>query len=46
MICRTLDEVRAAGAALGAAMPPLTQDQANLVAAILAPYQDQKATAA
>lgn len=45
MICRTLDEVRAAGAALGAAMPPLTQDQADLIAAILAPYQDRRAAA-
>lgn len=45
MICRTLDEVRAAGAAAGAAMPPLTQDQADLIAAILAPYQPRSAAA-
>jgi integrase len=38
--CRTLDEVREAGRAAAREMPPLTQDQADLVAAILAPYQD------
>ena len=39
MICRTLDEVRAAALADAQDDPPLTQDQADLVAAILAPYQ-------
>jgi len=35
-ICRTLDEVRAA--ALADHDGPLTQDAADLIAAILAPY--------
>jgi hypothetical protein len=35
----TLDEVRAAGWARGLALGPLTQAQADEVAAILAPYQ-------
>lgn len=39
---RTLEQVRAAGRADGAADPPLTQDQADLVACILAPHQKQK----
>jgi hypothetical protein len=38
--CRTLEEVRAAADADSAADPPLTQDQADLVATILAPYRD------
>lgn len=38
--CRTLDEIRAAADADSAGDPPLTQDQADYVAAILAPYQD------
>lgn len=33
---RTLTEIEAAGAAAGAAMPPLSQSQADRVAAILA----------
>jgi hypothetical protein len=37
MICRTLDDVRAA--ALADHDGPLTQDQADLAAAILAPHQ-------
>jgi hypothetical protein len=37
-VCRTLDETREAGALTGAAMPPLTQAQADRIAAILAPY--------
>jgi hypothetical protein len=39
-VCRTLDEVRAAALADAASDPPLTQDAADLVAAILAPHQD------
>lgn len=39
MICRTLDEVLAAADADAAGDPPLSQDQADLVAAILAPHQ-------
>jgi hypothetical protein len=38
MLCRTLDEIREAGAQAGAALPPLTQAQADRIAAILAPY--------
>ena len=34
---RTLDEIWEAGALAGAAMPPLTQAQADRIAAILAP---------
>jgi hypothetical protein len=41
---RTLAEVHAAGARRGAELGPLTQAQADRVAAILAPYQ-QPATA-
>ena len=37
MICRTLNEVRAA--AVADHDGPLTQDQADLAAAILAPHQ-------
>ena len=37
----TLDEVRAAGWAAGLALGPLTQEQADRVAEILAPYQRQ-----
>lgn len=44
MICRTVDEVRAAALADAQNDPPLTQAQADLVAAILAPYRrDQQA---
>jgi hypothetical protein len=35
---RTLAEIEAAGARLGAAMPPLTQEQVDRVAALIAPY--------
>ncbi len=35
---RTLAEIEAAGAALAATWPPLTQAQADLAAAILAPH--------
>ena len=40
MICRTLDEVRAAALADARADPPLTQAEADLVAAVLAPVAD------
>lgn len=40
---RTLDEIWQAGALAGEAMPPLTQPQADRVAAILAPYRRQLA---
>jgi hypothetical protein len=43
---RTLEEVRDAGRADGAADPPLTQDQADLVACILAPHQQDRKKAA
>jgi hypothetical protein len=46
MICRTLAEVRAAGQAAAAALGPLTQDQADLVAAILATAPQPAASAA
>ena len=39
--CRTLDEVYAAADADSIGEPPLTQAQADLVAAILASYGDQ-----
>lgn len=42
-VLRTLDEIWDAGAAAGAAMGPLTQEQADRVAAILAPYYRQRA---
>lgn len=38
MICRTPAEIRAAAQAAAAALPPLTQDQADTVAALLAPH--------
>jgi hypothetical protein len=41
---RTLDEVWEAGALAGAAMPPLTQAQADRVAAILAPWRRKLAS--
>ena len=34
---RTLEEIREAGALAGAAAPPLSQEQADRVAALLAP---------
>lgn len=37
-VLRTLDEIWEAGSLAGAAMPPLTQAQADRVAVILAPY--------
>jgi hypothetical protein len=43
VICRSEAEVIAAGLAAGDAMPPLTQDQADLVAVILAPSQAAEA---
>ena len=45
MICRTLAEVRAAALADAASDPPLSQDGADLTAAILAPYADKGAAA-
>ena len=39
MLCRTLDEIRQAGAAAGAELPPLSQEEADRIAAILAPYR-------
>ena len=36
---RTLDEIWEAGSLAGAAMPPLTQAQADRIAAILAPWR-------
>lgn len=38
MTLRTLDEIRDAGRQAALALPPPTQAQADLVAAILAPY--------
>ena len=38
---RTLAEIRAAGAALAAGWPPLTQQQADQCAALLAPWLPQ-----
>ena len=43
MICRTIVEVRAAAA--DGHDGPMTQDQADLVAAILAPHQDRSTAA-
>jgi hypothetical protein len=39
VVCRTLDEIYAAAAADAAGDPPLTQAEADRVAAILAPYR-------
>ena len=44
--CRTLTDVRAAALADAAGDPPLSQDQADLAAAILASCQDTQAGAA
>jgi hypothetical protein len=38
-LCRTLADVEAAALADAKDEPPLTQDQADLIAAILAPHQ-------
>ena len=43
--CRTVEEVRAAALADAAHDEPLTQDQADLVAAILAPHQGKQTAA-
>jgi hypothetical protein len=43
VVCRTLDEITAAGARDALNDPPLTQAQADRVAAILAPYRRQLA---
>ena len=45
MSLRTLDEIRAAGHQAGLALPPMTQAQSNLVAALLAPYVNAQAAA-
>jgi hypothetical protein len=37
-VCRTIDECWEAGRADGAGDPPFTQEQADRIAAILAPY--------
>ena len=39
MLCRTLAEVEAAALADAASDPPLSQETADLVAAILAPHR-------
>ena len=44
-ICRSAEEVRAAALADAKDDPPLTQDQADHVAAILQPHQDRTAAA-
>lgn len=46
MICRTVAEARAAGHATGQQAPPLTQDQADYIAALLAPHLNQSRKAA
>jgi hypothetical protein len=46
VICRTPAEALAAGKADGAKAPPLTQGQADLIAAILAPHIPAAAQAA
>jgi hypothetical protein len=38
-VCRSLAEVRAAADADSKGDPPLSQDQADLIAALLAPYR-------
>lgn len=45
MICRTPEEIRAAAQAAAAELPALTRDQARRLAAILAPYLAQRASA-
>jgi hypothetical protein len=42
-VCRTVDEVYAAALADAADDPPLTQEQADLIVAILWPYRHQLA---
>ena len=44
-ICRTLDEIRAAAREAAAKLPPPSQDVADLVAALLSPYQTPERTA-
>lgn len=44
--CRSLDDVLAAADQDSASDPPLDQDKADQVAALLAPHQDGKADAA
>lgn len=40
-ICRTVEEIRAAAREAAAAMPPLTQEQADLIAALIEPHVHQ-----
>lgn len=40
-ICRTLDEIRDAGAKAAANMPDLTEPETRKVLALLAPYRNQ-----
>jgi hypothetical protein len=42
VVCRTIDECWAQGAVDGAGDPPLTQAQADQVAAILAPWRREQ----
>lgn len=44
-VCRTVDEVRAAALRDAKDDEPLTQDQADLVAAIRQPHQDGRTAA-
>ena len=46
MTCRTIADVQAAADAIADTMPPLSQDTADTVAAILAPHADQASDAA
>ena len=45
MICHTADEIQAAARAAAAALGPLTQDQVDLAAAILATTPDTASAA-
>lgn len=40
-ICRTAEEIRAAGAAVAAAMPDMTEAEMRKVLALVAPYREQ-----
>jgi len=42
-VCRSVDEVRAAAQADAATDPPLTQDQADYLTALLAPHRKDQA---
>jgi hypothetical protein len=43
-VLRTLAEIEAAGTELGRSFPPLSQEQADRVAALLAPYLTPRMT--